>query len=504
MHKLIARWTPAVFILFLMIKILQYLRRLGLVACEDGWRKITRVYLRTEQSKFALACFGLDLTNETDNVIKGLAEFFREQPATHWQLRWNRFSAQRIKKDTVDFVQANFNADGTLSSIVPYLDARQKLDTIDDKLKDTLIQGIIDIYNKTYNLQDKKRPWILKKQLDRFLTQLSFAPGLIQSEAISFTERILSAAFIHFEKLITTPASDYRRFDPPNFLKRKHPGFGPFNIICRLNDEFVGVDFWIQCQHTCIDGLAMQEVLEELKKRWGVASPLKFPPSSYQTITAEELCSTEDGKKGVYALNKIVNLRPLLGIKNEINHEHWDHAQKCITLLRLFIWKLGNHPIFRGKKFLIPVNLPKRHNRERTLGFVLIRPSIYFDKYGEEKGLLEFQREFNQQAKAAIARKSESYELFESYALLAPVIYELALKFALSAVKEFVGSIGVSIINKADIFIAPSSDVHTDGFIALGNFFTPTQDKDSACAISIKGPKNKIKDYLSAIDEILC
>lgn len=504
MRNLIEKWSPRVFILFFFIKILQCLKRWGIANREDGWRKITRVYLRTEQSKFALACFGLDLSNETENIIKGLAQFFREQPATHWQLKWDRFSVQRIKKDTVDFVQAGFDAHGNLNFMVFYLDPDKKLDTLGDKLKNTLIRGIIDTYNKTRNLNDKKRPLILKRQLDKWLTkELGYADINVQSEARVFTQRILSAVFICFEKT-AAEASDYRRFDPPDFLRRKHPGLGPFSITCRFNDDFAGKDIWVQCHHACMDGSPLQELLDELKKRWGITSPLKFPPSSYQKIINAQLYSTGEDKKGIYGVNKIISLNPLLNIAKEINQENWDHSQKCITLFRLFIWKLGNHPVFKGKKFLIPVNLPQHNHRERALGFVLIRPSSYFTKGGAEEGFLEFQREFNRQAKLAITRKSESYELLESFALVSPAIYALVLKLALAAVQEFVGSIGVSIINKADVFISPASDVHTDGFIALGNFFTPTEDGNFGCSISIKGPKNKIGDYLSAIDEILC
>jgi hypothetical protein len=127
---------------------------------------------------------------------------------------------------------------------------------------------------------------------------------------------------------------------------------------------------------------------------------------------------------------------------------------------------------------------------------------MYLDRYGPREGFLKFRQEFNRQTKEALARRSESYELFESFTLIPPLLCSLILKLMPVAVRELVGSVGVSIINKADVFIAPFSDVHTDGFIAISNFFTPTEDGDIGCYVSIKGPRDTIERYLAAIEEI--
>lgn len=514
MHKLINKWGPQVFISFLIILFLHFLRKfLRFVIKEDGWRKTTRIYLRTEESKFILACFRLilwsqeeaieytDLNSKKNQVIKRLGDFFQQQPKVHWQLQWSRFSARRIKKDKIDIVHAEFDENGSLKSIIPYLNLSGndiKLDNIMDKLKANLIQGIVEIYNRTKDLDDKVRPWILKKQLNKWiLTQLRGTTQKVRKQANYYIERILSATFIHFEEAIL----DYGRFDPPVFIKRKHPGFGFLNIVCRLSNKNGELDLWVQCSHICEDGVPMQEVLQELKAKWGISGNLKFPPLSYGKEIIPEQCSTKDDRNGVYSVSQFVNFYPFLKMVKEKNKEYAKRIK--MTPFRLFIWRLANHPTFRYKKFLVPVDLHRCHNHQRTLGFVVIRPSIYFDKNSPENGFFKFDQEFERQVKTALAHRAERYELFESYALLPPLLYAIALKLLPLALKELSGSIGISVINKAEAFIAPYSDVQTDGFMALNSFFTPTEDGNRACYISIKGPKDKLKDYIMAISQII-
>mgnify|MGYP001616986575 FL=1 len=120
MRRLINRWSFAVFVLFLVIKFLQFLKIFGIKGKEDGWRRATRAFLRTEHSKFILGCFDLNfLNNDKTNIINKLAVFFRQQTAIHWEIQYSRFSAKRVKKDFIDIMYAEFNADGSLALIIP-------------------------------------------------------------------------------------------------------------------------------------------------------------------------------------------------------------------------------------------------------------------------------------------------------------------------------------------------------------------------------------------------
>ena len=352
MRRLVDRWSLSVFTLFLIIKFLQFLKRLGIKPKENGWRKVTRAYLRTEHSKFVLACFGLnfrkdavsqggDLENKKAQIIQKLADFFRSQPQLHWKIQWARFSAKAAKKDLIDIVLADFNEEGSLKSIVVYLDpdaGSADFDALDANLKEGLTQGIIRIYNRTKELDDKVRPLILKKELGRWLLAEMTRPSKTAlKQARCYAQRVLSADFIRFEEVpVERGPADPRRFASPDFIKHKHPGFGLLNIVCRLNGDDNCVDLWFQCNHVPIDGLPMQEVLDELKKRWGGGSTFKFPPASRTETDGPQLCSSVYGDKGVYNLSRIINCRPLIGIDKELCRQYAGQQRRAVTVLRLF------------------------------------------------------------------------------------------------------------------------------------------------------------------------
>ncbi len=509
MRKLVDRWSPDVLTLFLWVKFLQFLKIIGIKPKEDGWRRTTRVYLRTEHSKFALGCFRLCLDSQDEleegesldakkkRLIDKLRKFFKSQPTVQWQINCSWFWVQKKKKSEIDIAYVDFGQNGNLKSVTPYFDTFSgvsRLEGASDEIKDIVIKGIINSYNATKDFTDKKRPLVLKKRLKEWLKiQLRGQSKEVKQLAENLAERVLTSTFISFEQL----DSAQKRFEVPDFIKRKHTGFGFLNIVCRLvhGNE---VDLWFQCHHVCEDGMPMQEVLQALKRKWGTYGKIKIPAACCEKPQEPRLFSSEED--GVYFAGGFISFTPFLKCIKEKNKQLT--GGKKMTPFRFFIWKLGNHPVFEGKKIIIPIDLHSTGARERSLGFAIIRPSIFFDNNNPQEGLANFQEEFDQQVKNTLLRKSETYELFESYAISPPVFYALTGKIMSSALKELTGSIGVSIIDKADMFVAPSSDIQTDGFISLSSFFTATESGGRACYVSAKGPKDKVKDYLAAIAEV--
>jgi dihydroflavonol-4-reductase len=493
--------NPGTLFFFLVVKTLQLLEKAGLRPSEDGWRKTTRCYLRAEHSKFGLAVFGLDFWSDSkstankslnsvkQHIIARLSKFLQEHPQLHWQLKWYRFSAKRENWAYSDIVLAEFDNSGALNRLEPAFDSG-----LDFELENALLREIIKAYNRTRNLKDKKRPIILNKILKKRLLRYSE-----RDRTGIFTNRILSASFLHFE---TIPDIN-KRYHAPLFIKFKHPGFGFLNILCRLTEDFTEADFWFQLSHIPADGVPMQEVLNDLKRQWGTCQALKLPAGGYEKRKAAELCSTNNHKYGVYHIDDFVDFRPLLKLRRELNKKYTSKASGSVTLAALFIWKLAHYSAFDDIKFAVPVDLKATHNRERTLSFVFIRPSIYFDRDSPYGGFLKFQRDFNRQLRNTHKRRSVSYKLLESYALTAPAMYAFTIRCLRRPLCEFVGTVGITIIKKADLFIAPSSDVHTQGFIAISNFLISGEDGSRVCNISIKGPKGKIENYMKAIKEVV-
>jgi dihydroflavonol-4-reductase len=498
---------------FGIVKTLEMLRRAGFSRNTDGWRKVTQCYLRTEPSKFALSVFGLNLWSDSKETpektfetakhhcIQRLAQFLRAYPVLHSELHWGRFCAKDRPKGSLDIVEAGFNENGDLLCLNPWLDqgpGDEKFKSMPLEVKELLLGGILQVYNGTRNRPDKKRPLLLKKEWSRWISGHSGEiPGSWRDTGKEYGERILSAIFIRFEGLASG------RFQVPSFVRSMHPGLGVLNIVGRLTPDLHEIDLWIQFSHIPVDGVPAQEILNDLKKEWGTRTELRFPLSGYQKGMTPELCSGASGRSEVFHAYQFLNFQPFLKARNELNKRFGRRAKQVVSSAALLIWKLAQYKAFEDIKFAVPIDLRAVAGRERTLGFIFIRPNTYFDRHRPDRGFFEFQQEFNRQLFATRKRHSESYRLLEAYAVAAPSLYAATTQFIPGPLHEFVGTLGITIIKKADFFVAPSSDVHTDGFIAFSNFSLPAEDGGQVCVVSMKGPQEKVQQYMNVLEDVM-
>ncbi|HNV86580.1 MAG TPA: SDR family oxidoreductase [Candidatus Omnitrophota bacterium] len=501
-------------------KFLSLLHRAGVGRRADGWRTVTQSYLRTEQSKFALAVFGLDLWSDAKgerertfisakrHCRQRLAQFLKAYPVFRNRLWWHRFCAKERSGGPLDMVEAGFDGDGNLRLLEPYLDrdaGGDRFESMPVEVKNLLLGGIIRAYNESRNVDDKKRPLVLKKKWDRWLSkQMPNIPGPWGKLSAEYGERVISAAYIQFESLPSERSGQPSgRFQAPPFIQFKHPGYGVLNIVSRFTACYSEADLWIQFSHIPLDGVPAQEILNDLRKQWGTREGLRYPSAGYRAGMSPETCSTRSGRDEIAQVYQFLDFQPFLRVRSRLNRRFGRHVRQIVTSAALLIWKLAQYKEFEDVKFAIPVDLRATAERERTLGFIYIRPSIYFDPRKPDRGFFSFQREFNRQLLATRKRRSESYRLVESYAAASPLLFAATSKFLMRPLQEFVGTVGITIIKKADFFIAPSSDVHSGGFIAFSNYLLPSEDGGKICAVSIKGPRAKIQGYMNVLRDVV-
>jgi len=517
MDKFTDKLNPGTISFFGIVKTLELLRRAGVSRNTDGWRKVTQCYLRTEPSKFVLSVFGLDLWSGVtgdhektfeaakQHCIQKLAQFLRAYPVFYSRLEWGPFCAKSRPQSLLDIVEACFGEKGDLLHLDPRLDQNtgsEKLKAMPAEVKELLLRGILQVYNATQDLPDKKRPLILKKEWERWLSEHSGdIPGPWRDLATEYGSRILSAVFIQFEALSSGQGPG--RFQVPSFIKFKHPGFGVLNILGRLTPDFQETDLWFQFSHIPMDGVPAQEILNDLKKKWGMRSELRFPDSGHQKDMTPELCSAACGREGIFHAYQFLNFQPFLKVRSELNKRFGRRAKQIVSSAALLIWKLAQYKEFEDIKFAVPIDLRATSGRERTLGFIFIRPNAYFDRHRPDRGFFEFQQEFNRQLFATRKRHSESYRLLEAYTAAAPFLYAATTKFLSGPLHEFVGTLGITIIKKADFFVAPASDVHTNGFIAFSNFSLPAENGGQVCVVSMKGPQEKVRKYMNVLEDVM-
>lgn len=516
MRRLIDRWTPAVAFLFSFLKFLQVFKKIGGRVKESGWRTAMKAYSRIEHSKFILVAFRLkvfegrsgqpDPDETAERVVRRLACFFENVPELQWQLEWTAWHVTRKRKKFIDIVRARYRDDGSLESLCPHLDARGPgFDGLDAALTGKLLDLIMGHYNQTRNVRDKIRPWILQKKITGSFSRDFSLTAQIRQNAERYISRVLSAAFVSFEILPSRSLFEAERFQEPHFIKRKHPGLGLLNILCRLRADFDEADLWIQFHHIPVDGVPMQEVLRRLKEEWGTRGEIKFPSLGNLPRNRPELCSTRSGDRGTYHETAFIDFRAFLAARKELAGRYSGQVAGGLSVVGLLLWGLAHHPNFRGKKFFFPVDVAgnQETEEERVVGAVFIRPGRYFDAKNPACGFIAFQNEFNRRLALAQARRGESHEMLELYALTTPLIYGLTRRLAPKALGEFIGTVGVTMIKDSDLFITPMSETHTDGFLAFGNLLIPTEDGGAAGAVSVRGKKLEIAGHLDAVRAVV-
>ena len=214
----------------------------------------------------------------------------------------------------------------------------------------------------------------------------------------------MSAAFVRFEILpqaLAIGASS--RFQVPQFLDAKHPGPGILNIVCRMTPDLCSADLWFQFSHVPVDGVPSQEVLNELKKQWGVRSGFCVSDSRISRGNGAGPLFDGLGDGGVFHAYQFLDFRPFLRVRNELNKRFGRRAKQVISIRGAIDLEVDAIPRVRGYSRSPSICEPQ--DRGRTLGFIFIRPGIYFDKHRPDRGFFAFQQEFNRQLRHAEAKE---------------------------------------------------------------------------------------------------
>lgn len=516
--RLFDRWGSAISRSFSFARILEGLSKLKLLPEEDGWRKVTQAYLRREHSKFVLAAFRLDFFSDVSfqsernlflaqkHIQERLGLFFKRHPLVYGHLQWGKFSTRAKKKDPQDIVCADFNDDGTLKRIQPRLDqSGGRFECIHEEGSKQLDELMVDVYNQLLSVNDDLRPRRLKQELKKRALARGGRSKQETKESLSYLKRISNSIFIHFE--IMPPEERQlalNRFKCPDFLRRKHPGLGTMNIYCRLTADLSEADLWFQISHVAMDGVPTQDMLNALKAEWKTCGDLVFPSGADRLAeVAPVQCTTENGENALYYADQLIDFRPLLKAREALNILYAGQLQAPITVISMLGWGLAQQPVFSGRKFLFPVDLPSTRPGERTLGFVSIRPARYIHNPRDQDAFLAYQQVFHRKLLRARARISGIYKLFELSAILPPIVYWFVQKFMKRLYAIATGSVVITMIKDADFFVTPFSDMMLDGFIAFGNYSIPTEDQKVVGLVSAKSTHAKVVQYLKAVELVV-
>ena len=112
------------------------------------------------------------------------------------------------------------------------------------------------------------------------------------------------------------------------------------------------------------------------------------------------------------------------------------------------------------------------------------------------------QKELHRRLELARTGTGPVTEFLTLCAMMHPTAYRLARYIWPQGLDEALGTVGLSILRDAEIFISPLTEFQSGGFIAVGNLAMPAVDGGSATAVSVAGTRSQVDDCLNAIADL--
>lgn len=470
----------------------------------DCWRRTLGLGLRSEGTRFALSSFGLqiptDITtaNQSEDIvarfIQQFGRFIVGEPDVHFILKHHPYYVERTPVAQVDLVRCDYRPDGDLLAIKPHLDARMPMQ-LDAAAQQEVEKIILLAHRSTRQLSDIVRFRQLEQEVRR---QIISHTGLGEKEkCLAYAGRILSAVTISSEPLSAEPCA---RLLPPNFRQHRGLGAGSFDVVLRpVRDD--GVDVWLNIHHTACDGASMQEILGRLEAAWGIGEAPRFPAYDAGRPWFIQNCQTSPQDRPICVLVDFLDFAPLSKYRAALNIKLAGQLNSPVPLAAMVLWSLAQEPEFAGRKFATAVDVPADKRWPRGVDLVSIRPEDYFAR---PDGFIAFIRDFLGIVNAGQARRSRTYAAMRALSLVAPRFAAQALASNPGRARATFGTVGLSILKNAKVFVAPMADAGwDDGFLALGNLSLSASDGRAIGVLTVKGDPARIAECAKAFRSAL-
>ena len=509
MRRLFDRWVPEALTMMGAIKLLQFLRLLGVKARVNGWRKVTSIFLRGESSKFVLGCFRLKPDSAAlfpapaaemaaSRLAAKLAAYLRLTDAINYWVEPGRLAFYRRRRRFRDLLYAEVDDIGMIVQLKPHFDGIIR----EQEILDETLEYIKYQCNKKHDMPEQERAVALMESMKRWARQQSRFYYFGRRRRMYLVHRILNATvlFCEFSAESKESSSDKERFQMPDFRKYRIPGGGMMGVVARFTPDLREVDLWCQFNHVATDGLPMQEFLNKLKSDWGSAGKVVYPALADSTFGNIQLRYAGEGN---FRALFFADFEPLLTVRRYLNAHYKAAMGGSAAVAGLIMWGLSRHEAFARQKILLPVDAGISGN-DRKLGLLMIRPKQFVHEGNRNplEDYCNFQKEMNIRLEQARSGRGAVSEFLELCALMHPFFYHLARRIWPRALDEVLGTVGLSILKDSEIFIAPKTEFQSCGFIAIGNLVVPTQDKRTAAAVSMAGTRQQIRCGLEALRQL--
>lgn len=475
---------------------------LGVRRAPEGWRRTVGILLRSESTRFALSAFGLRVPGvapagvATDDAVEpriaaALLAFLATEPDALFWLESRKHVTVRRPLRHVDVAVLRFGGDGTLQGLDPHL-ASAGPAAPEPAAQARVHAAVIAAYNMTARLPEVRRPGALVEQVRQRL-------GPTGEEVDTYATRILSACCLSFEGV----ASDAdARFCPPDFVSRRSLGLGYLSCVARADGQRGLVDLWVSAHHVGLDGVPLQDLLSRLEGAWGV-EPVTFPAARSGAAFGPHACHAP-GERAVDHLVTFVDLSPVLELRRDLTAQHAGAIGGEVTLGTLLAWLLSQEPEFAGVRIASTVDVKPSGGYDRDVDVVPLRPADFATGSGPWGGFIGFAREFNRLIAASRTRTSPLRIGMQTAGLLPPWAHATSVRSNPAALDDTFGSLCVTIIRDARVFVAPMTDLGLGhGFIAIGSATLPSADGRRVSSVSIKGDAGRVAHYPEILQRVI-
>jgi hypothetical protein len=270
-------------------------------------------------------------------------------------------------------MEAEIDQTGNILKITPHFDDHVPVRHFLRQQIDFIIRHITVVYNTIRYEPAESRIKQMELMLKTWISAQSGYDFRVRLHLTRLVDRIMSSVFVFCEvKQGKADGQTPSRYHIPDLRRVRHPGWGMLCIAARFSDDLNEVDLWWQFSHVTADGAPMQEIMNELKERWGTAGTLVYPPQQH-TISVPDIVYCGDN---IFRARTFIDFSRLSTLRNALNQKWHDKMGGKATLAGIFLWGLSAHPFLRDKKFLVPVDMGVRDG-ERELGLLVIRPGKF-------------------------------------------------------------------------------------------------------------------------------
>ena len=475
----------------LWIAVAHVLQRLGLTKERDPWRYNASINLRSEAGKMMGGMFCVrqcspdwtgDPHDAQEQFARRLRDFLAGEPIAHSAVHDSKYFTRTIPIPSVDLFLVEFAPNGGLMQLTPVLDPANG-PVLDSAQRETVHRAVMEAANDTLAFDVTERAGRILKRIRRSHS----------ADGTAYALRILQGGFVCFE-------DDASRFRPPDPLRFRFPGAGMLNFVIRCLPGGAA-DIWMQCQHTALDGVEIDELCKRLEQNFGGCGKTHFPAAG---AARHDFRCLPDGGRELVLISDFFDFTPLRRLRRNLNRNFAGHLPVPVTDGILLLWTVGIQPEFAGETFALTVDVPPDESHPRRLDFVVLRPRVFFNPGASLAGLPAFLAAYADRFRLVRARRSRTYRTMKKTALLPPFLARELISVNGRGRRRGFGSVTISFLNAVTVSLSPISSLASDrGTISIGSMLLPCENGGTVGWITVKGEPSIVQSYPEALQRAL-